>query len=211
MQPRRPQGHLAPPRLTTMWPISPAAPRPSHGLPSRTGRRRPRFPRRRRSASRTRGRRRAGTRLRSRPGRRCRPGPRRRAPSPAARRAGSCPPSRAGCGRWRRRRSSRRRRRASRRRPRPVRSVSTPAAVGRLAHRLRHRVGRRPPGRRWSASAAAPRRAPCPSASTIAVWILVPPRSMPPRSRPPPSLRPRRRAENDSPTVVGPSAECCGR
>src|SRR5215207_3226940 len=36
MQPRRPQGHLAPPRLTTRWPISPAAPRPSHGLPSRT-------------------------------------------------------------------------------------------------------------------------------------------------------------------------------
>ena len=32
----RPQGHLAPPRLTTMWPISPAAPRPSQGLPSRT-------------------------------------------------------------------------------------------------------------------------------------------------------------------------------
>ena len=36
MQPLRPQGHLAPPRLTTMWPISPAAPRPSQGLPSRT-------------------------------------------------------------------------------------------------------------------------------------------------------------------------------
>src|ERR1700761_2335613 len=35
MQPRRPQGHLAPPRLITMWPISPAAPRPSHGLPPR--------------------------------------------------------------------------------------------------------------------------------------------------------------------------------
>ena len=35
MQPLRPQGHLAPPRLTTMWPISPAAPRPSQGLPSR--------------------------------------------------------------------------------------------------------------------------------------------------------------------------------
>ena len=32
----RPQGHLAPPRLTTTWPISPAAPRPSQGLPSRT-------------------------------------------------------------------------------------------------------------------------------------------------------------------------------
>src|SRR5919197_5629055 len=35
MQPRRPQGHLAPPRLITMWPISPAAPRPSHGFPLR--------------------------------------------------------------------------------------------------------------------------------------------------------------------------------
>ena len=35
MQPRRPHGHLAPPRLTTMWPISPAPPRPSHGFPSR--------------------------------------------------------------------------------------------------------------------------------------------------------------------------------
>ena len=50
MQPLRPHGHLAPPRLTTMWPISPAAPRPSHGLPSRTGRRRRRCPRRRRAA-----------------------------------------------------------------------------------------------------------------------------------------------------------------
>ena len=36
MQPLRPHGHLAPPRLTTMWPISPAAPRPSQGLPSST-------------------------------------------------------------------------------------------------------------------------------------------------------------------------------
>ena len=35
MQPRRPHGQWAPPRLTTMWPISPAPPRPSHGLPSR--------------------------------------------------------------------------------------------------------------------------------------------------------------------------------
>ena len=35
MQPRRPHGHGAPPIFTTMWPISPAAPRPSHGLPSR--------------------------------------------------------------------------------------------------------------------------------------------------------------------------------
>ena len=35
MQPRRPQGQRAPSRLTTMWPISPAAPRPSHGLPPR--------------------------------------------------------------------------------------------------------------------------------------------------------------------------------
>ena len=35
MHPRRPQGHCAPPCLTTMCPISPAPPRPSHGLPSR--------------------------------------------------------------------------------------------------------------------------------------------------------------------------------
>ena len=36
MQPRRPQGQRAPSFLTTMWPISPASPRPSQGLPSRT-------------------------------------------------------------------------------------------------------------------------------------------------------------------------------
>src|SRR5215203_2534958 len=36
MQPLRPQVHRAPPIFTTMWPISAAAPRPSHGLPSRT-------------------------------------------------------------------------------------------------------------------------------------------------------------------------------
>ena len=35
MQPRRPQGQRAPPFFTTMWPISPAAPRPSQRLPSR--------------------------------------------------------------------------------------------------------------------------------------------------------------------------------
>ena len=35
MQPRRPHGHRAPPRSTTMWPISPAAPRPIQRLPSR--------------------------------------------------------------------------------------------------------------------------------------------------------------------------------
>src|SRR5437879_4051654 len=35
MHPRRPHGHLAPPSLTTTWPISAAPPRPSHGLPSR--------------------------------------------------------------------------------------------------------------------------------------------------------------------------------
>src|SRR5919107_3879685 len=33
MQPRRPQVHSAPPILTTTWPSSPAAPRPSHGSP----------------------------------------------------------------------------------------------------------------------------------------------------------------------------------
>ena len=36
MQPRRPQVQRAPSRLTTTWPISPAAPRPIHGRPSRT-------------------------------------------------------------------------------------------------------------------------------------------------------------------------------
>ena len=36
MQPRRPHGQRAPSRLTTTWPISPAAPRPTHGWPSRT-------------------------------------------------------------------------------------------------------------------------------------------------------------------------------
>src|SRR3954468_3685175 len=35
MQPMRPHGHLAPPFLTTMWPISPAPPRPCHSRPSR--------------------------------------------------------------------------------------------------------------------------------------------------------------------------------
>ena len=35
MQPRRPQPHLAPLMRTTMWPISPAVLRPTHGLPSR--------------------------------------------------------------------------------------------------------------------------------------------------------------------------------
>src|ERR671914_687931 len=36
MQPTRPHGHLRPSLLTTMWPISPAAPRPSHSWPSST-------------------------------------------------------------------------------------------------------------------------------------------------------------------------------
>src|SRR3954469_11471199 len=35
MQPRRPHGQRAPSRLTTMWPISPAPPRPCHSWPSR--------------------------------------------------------------------------------------------------------------------------------------------------------------------------------
>ena len=35
MQPRRPHGQRAPPISTTTWPISPAAPRPAQGLPSR--------------------------------------------------------------------------------------------------------------------------------------------------------------------------------
>ena len=35
MQPRRPQVHLAPSISTTTWPISPAAPRPTQGCPSR--------------------------------------------------------------------------------------------------------------------------------------------------------------------------------
>src|SRR4051794_32897889 len=36
MQPRRPQPQRSPPIRTTTWPISPAAPRPVHGRPSRT-------------------------------------------------------------------------------------------------------------------------------------------------------------------------------
>ena len=36
MQPMRPHGHRAPPRLITMWPISPAAWRPVQALPFRT-------------------------------------------------------------------------------------------------------------------------------------------------------------------------------
>ena len=36
MQPLRPHGQWRPSWTTTMWPISPADPRPSHGLPSRT-------------------------------------------------------------------------------------------------------------------------------------------------------------------------------
>src|SRR3954470_2257930 len=35
MQPRRPQPHLAPLMRTTMWPISPAVPRPFHGSPEK--------------------------------------------------------------------------------------------------------------------------------------------------------------------------------
>ena len=36
MQPIRPHGHVRPSLLTTMWPISPAPPRPSHSSPSST-------------------------------------------------------------------------------------------------------------------------------------------------------------------------------
>src|SRR5919201_2233630 len=36
MQPSRPQPQRSPPIRTTTWPISPATPRPSHGLPSST-------------------------------------------------------------------------------------------------------------------------------------------------------------------------------
>ena len=36
MHPLRPHGQRRPPILTTMWPISPAADRPIHGLPSST-------------------------------------------------------------------------------------------------------------------------------------------------------------------------------
>ena len=36
MQPRRPHARRAPPPFTTTWPISPAASRPIHGLPSST-------------------------------------------------------------------------------------------------------------------------------------------------------------------------------
>ena len=96
----RPHGHLAPPRLTTMWPISPAAPRPSQGLPSRT--RPPPTPVPQKTPIRLRelapgaevelgvGR---DLDVVADPDRRCRA-----SSSQCLGRAGSCRPSRAGCG-----------------------------------------------------------------------------------------------------------------
>ena len=63
----------------------------------------------------------------------------------------------------------------------PAREVSTPAAFGGLAQRLGHRRGDVLRARRsvGVGCRASPLTSPAPS--TIAVWILVPPRSMPPR------------------------------
>ena len=180
MQPLRPQGHLAPPRLTTMWPISPAAPRPSQGLPSRTmppptpvpqktpirlwnSRPAPRWNSAsvatwtslptRTSVPRASFRVFASGKLPSQPGRL-------RAPetTPVF---SSASPGRAD--------PDARRARRSRRRPaRPPPAAPPPSRR------------RRPAARRWSASACAIPQRPCPAASTTTVWIFVPPRSMPP-------------------------------
>ena len=182
MQPACPALHRGPPRLTTMWPTSPAAPRPSQGFPLRieaaadAG-----APEVRRARSCTACRRPGGTRPRPRPGRRCRPRPASRARPRAAPRAGTSPPSRAGCARRRRRPSSRRRRPASRPRRPCSAVVSTPAAsaASRSAPAIAVATSLGPPsvgvGRRASPSTLL-------RALTTTVWILVPPRSMPPRA-----------------------------
>ena len=180
MQPLRPQGHLAPPRLTTMWPISPAAPRPSQGLPSRTmppptpvpqktpirlwnSRPAPRW----NSASvatwtslpiLTSVPERLGERLAER-----------EAALPAGQVAGAGDDA-----------GLRRRRRPGEPTPTPARPPARhrpprPPRAGRPPS-----LGRRRPGPARSGSGGALRRGPCRAASTITVWILVPPRSMPP-------------------------------
>ena len=181
MQPLRPQGHLAPPRLTTMWPISPAAPRPSQGLPSRI--RPPPTPVPQKTPIRLRelapgaevelgfGRdldviadldRRAKVALeRLGEGEALVPvGQVARAGDDAGLLVGVALASRPRC--------------------RPGQKVSTPAPR-RLRAAPRPSPRRRRPARPWSASAGGLRRGPRRSSSTIAVWILVPPRSIPPR------------------------------
>ena len=154
---------MAPPRLTTMWPISPAAPRPSHGLPSRISPPPTPVPQKTPSSDRVRL---AGAELELRLGRHldvvADPHLRCRAPSRASRRAGSCPPSRGCCWRRRRRRSSRRRRRGSRPRRPQLRGLD-PGLLGGLAQRRGHLRGdvlRPALGR---GRVRAPRRRPCPA------------------------------------------------
>ena len=100
MQPRRPHGQRAPSSLTTMWPISPAAPRPSHGLPSSTMPPPTPVPQKTPSSERIAA---PGAELELGVGRDLHvvaERDRRAERSPAARRrAGRCPPSRAGCAR----------------------------------------------------------------------------------------------------------------
>ena len=176
------RGSLAPPRLTTMWPISPAAPRPSQGLPSRISPPPTPVPQKTPSSGRRACRRRGGTRPRSRPGRRCRPGPWCRAPLRALSASGKLPsqPGRlralrddAGLLVGVAGRADPDARQVAGSRPRPAR----PPRASRRPSRSATSSG--PPsvgvGRRDS-----PRT--LPRASTTAVWILVPPRSMPPRS-----------------------------
>ena len=167
--------------LTTTWPISPAAPRPSQGLPSRmippptpVPQKTPRIvsnclpaPSSNSAWTAT------WTSLPSRTGS--------RAARESRSASGNGPSSRGGCAASRRCRSPRRRPRASpRRRRRVARSPRRPRPPPRAAP---------PPSRRGDVLGAAlgRRRAPrlagdLVSASTTTAWILVPPRSIPPRA-----------------------------
>ena len=233
MQPLRPQGHLAPPRLTTMWPISPAAPRPSQGLPSRTSPPPTPVPQK------------TPIRLEN-----SRPAPRWNSASVATwtslpirtsvpsasfsvlgQREAALPAGQVLAPETTPVFSS-----ASPGEPTPTparSSVARPRAAPPPRAAPRPSPRRRPPGRRsvGVGCRASPRTSPL--ASTIAVWILVPPRSIPPRSaalrgahgcsrtRPSRSRRSRRSCRRRSPassTSSGRRAACgspsqpgCGR
>ena len=179
MHPRRPQPQRRPPSLTTMCPISPAPPRPSHGLPSRISppptpgppehadQRPVRLP---------------GAELELRVGRDLHvvadEHRRSRARSTASGRARSVPPNPAGCARRRSCRSRRRRSRVSRRRsPASADGVTLAAAHASLtATAIAAATSGGPPvvgvGRRAEPSTVF-------RTSTMTVSILVPPRSIP--------------------------------
>ena len=179
MQPRRPHGQRAPPRRTTTWPISPAGPRPSQGLPSSTMPPPTPVPQKTpRTESRVAG----GAELELRVGRDLdvvaeRPA----APRPPASscRAGRCLPVAevAHVGDGARVASS----------TSPGEPTPTPASApgvgtgGRGARAARPPSRRRRPRgrRRWAWVPGSPSA--LPSASTTTAWIFVPPRSMPPR------------------------------